>query len=117
QAPAARPRRQPVGRQPGYGIRRFERSRIMMQFVRRRSRWFLLAVMCCALAGCAGKKKAVALQEQNRALGQQVLNLQKENEELTARLTSAVDAQQRAEQALLDERNRALANMRPRRDA
>jgi len=89
----------------------------MMQFVRRRSRWFLLAVMCCALAGCAGKKKAVALQEQNRALGQQVLNLQKENEELTARLTSAVDAQQRAEQALLDERNRALANMRPRRDA
>ena len=89
----------------------------MKQFVRRRSRWLLLAVICCVFAGCASKKKAVALQEQNRALGQQVLNLQQENEELSARLTSAIDGQQRAEQALLNERNRALANMRPQRDA
>lgn len=88
----------------------------MKQFVRRRSRWLILAMVCCAFAGCASKKKAVALQEQNRALGQQVLNLQQENEELSHRLTSAIGAQQQAEQLLLEERNLALANMRPRRD-
>lgn len=88
----------------------------MKQFVRQGSRLLVLAAVCCALAGCASKKKAVALQEQNRALGQQVLNLQKENDELSGRLTAAIDGQQRAEQSLLDERNRALANMRPRRE-
>ncbi len=72
-----------------------------------------LPVMACAFTlGCSHKKKALALQDQNRSLGQQVLNLQKENEQLGLRLSSAIEGQRQAEQGLIDERSRTLAGTR-----
>ncbi len=87
-----------------------------MNCVMHGKRLAILGLLCALVVGCASKKKALALQEQNKALGQQVLALQKESEELSLRLSSAIEGQRLAEQGLIDERSRSLAGARPRRD-